>query len=393
LTDTTQHDNQTAPAGPGPISPAARIFTLAVIALLALILWLARHALVPYVIAIIIIYMLLPVVHWLERALPKEGRIAAFARPIAAIGSAVLALALLILLIGVLLNPIIDETTEMLTNFSAYWEQIKADHPTVRDAYEAYVPDEIQDWVNSHLQEIATNLMAGIASVAGWLLNTTGSAISTVLALVSIPLFIVYYLIDEKSTTRTLRAQFPQAWSQDAIACFRIFDRIFGAYTRGVILEATIVGIITGFGYWVIGVDLFLPLGVVAFVGEIVPIIGPWIAFLISFPVVLATQPELAIPAVILFGVIQALEGWFLAPQIQGNSNDFTNSGTLVILSIGAALGGGLGMILALPAAGLLRALSIYTFMRLQGHGIDAALAHLPAFRKADPPAPPAPPP
>ncbi len=383
MTDTLPQDNQ-----PVPVRPAAMLFTLAVVALLAVILWFARHALVPYVIAIVIIYMLLPVVHWLERALPKTGRMAAFTRPIAAIGSAVLALALLVLLIGTLLNPIIDETSEMLANFSTYWEQIKADHPTIRDVYEEYVPDDVQEWVDSHLQEIAATLMAGIASVAGWLLNTTGSAISTILALVSIPLFIVYYLIDEKSTARTLQAQFPQVWSQDAIAGFRIFDRIFGAYTRGVILEAAIVGVITGFGYWVIGVDLFLPLGVVAFVGEIVPIIGPWIAFMISFPVILATQPELAIPAMVVFLVIQALEGWFLAPQIQGSSNDFTNSGTLVILSIGGAVGGGLGMVLALPAAGLIRAFSVYTFMRLQGHGVESALAHLPAFRDKDEPIP-----
>ena len=61
-----------------------------------------------------------------------------------------------------------------------------------------------------------------------------------------------------------------------------IFNRIFGSYSRGVIFEAVLVGFITGFGYWVIGVDLWAALGVIAFAGEIVPILGPWIAFLIS---------------------------------------------------------------------------------------------------------------
>ena len=142
------------------------------------------------------------------------------------------------------------------------------------------------------------------------------------------------------------------------------------------------MGFITGFGYWIIGVDVFLPLGVLAMIGEIVPIIGPWLAFLVSFPVVLATQPELAIPAMVLFGVIQMLEGWFIAPQIQGNSNDFTNSGTLVILAIGGALGGALGVVLALPVAGLIRAISVYTYRRLQGSNPDHAVEALSIFQQ-----------
>jgi predicted PurR-regulated permease PerM len=377
-------DPQVAPEQPGagqPLTRAATIFSILALGLLLWLVWLARESLGPYVISILFIYMLLPVVHAIERLLPDQGPLARASRPIAAVGASVLALVLALILIGTLLGPVIDETEEMLLNFSTYWQTIKADNPDILSTYRDVVPEGIQAWLESHIQQIGQDLVNGIASVAGWLLQTTGSAVSTVLALVSIPLFITYYLIDQKATARTLRAQFPTAWSEDGIAIFRIVDRIFGAYTRGVILEAVIVGTITGFGYWLIGVDVFLPLGVVAFVGEIVPIIGPWIAFFISFPVVLATQPELAIPALALFLVIQLLEGWFLAPQIQGHSNDFTNSGTLLILAIGGAVAGGLGIILALPAAGLLRALAVYTFLRLQGNGPEAALGHLPAFR------------
>ncbi len=367
----------------GAMTIGAKVLTIGILALIVGVLWLARDALAPYVIGILVIYMLLPVVHWLERLLPNRGWIGRARRPIAAIVSSIMALGFLIVLLGTLLSPIVDETQELLLNFSSYWDQIKANNPDFLEAYNEWVPARLQDWLELHIREIGASLVQGIASVAGWLLHETGSAISAVLALVSVPLFIVYYLIDERSTARTLRAQFPLAWSADALSAFRIFDRVFGAYTRGVILEATIVGIITGFGYWLIGVEVFLPLGVVAFVGEIVPIVGPWIAFIISFPVILATQPELAIPAMLLFLVIQMLEGWFLAPQIQGSSNDFTNSGTLVLLAIGGAIGGGLGMILALPVAGLTRALSVYVLLRLQGEGPEEALVNLPLFRRS----------
>ncbi|MGN6031982.1 MAG: AI-2E family transporter [Thermomicrobiales bacterium] len=366
------------------LTPAAKLFTVGLLVGLIVILWLARAALAPYIIGVLVIYMLLPIVHRIESWFPRTGRLGAISRPVAAISAAGLALVAIVLLVGTLFNPIVDQTEAMLDEFSTYWDDIQAENPTFRDFYEDHVPAPVQEWITAHVQQIANDLISGVASVVGWLLHTTGTAISTVLALVSVPLFIVYYLIDEKWTARTLRAQFPFSWSEDVIAWFRIFDRIFGAYTRGVMLESTIVGVITGFGYWAIGVELFVPLGVVAFVGEIVPIVGPWLAFFVSFPVILATQPHLAVPAMLTFFVIQMLEGWFLSPQIQGNSNDFTNSGTLLILAIGGAVGGALGMVLALPAAGLIRALSVYTFRRLQGDLPDIALAALPAFHRQE---------
>jgi predicted PurR-regulated permease PerM len=196
----------------------------------------------------------------------------------------------------------------------------------------------------------------------------------------------IYFLIDQPRLPERIRHQAPTSWGDDAVAVYRIADHILGNYTRGVVLEATIVGVITGIGYWLIGVELALPLGVVAFVGEIVPIAGPWIAFFISFPVVLVTQPDKAIPAVLLFGVIQLLEGWLLTPRIEGSSTDFTSSTTLILLAIGAALGGAFGMLISLPVAAIARTLIQYTSRRLSGFPADAALEGLlPAYRDRAP--------
>jgi hypothetical protein len=114
---------------------------------------------------------------------------------------------------------------------------------------------------------------------------------------------------------RQTHHQFPHARTGDPLALLRIVKRVFGSFTRGVFIKSIIVGIITGLGYFLIGVEVWLPLGVIALVGEIVPIIGPWIAFFISLPVILATQPDKAVLALGLFVVIQLLEGWFLVPH------------------------------------------------------------------------------
>ena len=215
-----------------------------------------------------------------------------------------------------------------------------------------------------------------------------GGIFSAIITIFTIPLFMIYFMIDQPRIPERIRHQLPTSWGDDAVAVYRIADHILGNYTRGVVLEAILVGFITGTGYWLIGtVELALPLGVIAFVGEIVPIAGPWIAFFISFPVVLVTQPEKAIPAVALFGIFQLLEGWLIAPKIQGASTDFTSSTTLIFLAIGAALGGAFGMLISLPVAAVARTLIQYTSRRLSGIPSAVALEGLlPAFpdRTAD---------
>ncbi|MDF3038081.1 MAG: hypothetical protein K0Q71_787 [Thermomicrobiales bacterium] len=182
--------------------------------------------------------------------------------------------------------------------------------------------------------------------------------------------------------TSAIRQRMPRAWAGDALALVHIISRIFGSYTRGVITESIVVGLLTGFGYFVIGVEVWLPLGVIAVVGEMVPIIGSWIAFFIAMPVVLATQPDKALLALGLFVVVQLLGSWLLAPRIRGGSVNLTPAATILVLALGGAIAGPLGIILALPAAALLRDLASYTSHRAGGLSPLESLEQLPSFSR-----------
>jgi predicted PurR-regulated permease PerM len=362
---------------------ARHLFAIPVFIGVALIVWTARSALGPFVLGLLLAYMMLPVVHLIERWLPAEGRLTPRQRPVAVLFTVAVMLVAMAVLISVLLEPVMDQTAELLKSLTTYWDHLLADYGTFGDWYEANVPDETQTWIEENIDEIGQSVIGGSRYLAGFFFNVAGNIVAGLAALVIGPLFAFYFLMDEKRIPEGLRRQLPEAWAEDAVAVYRLANGILGSYTRGVVVEAVIVGVITGAGYWLIGVDLFLPLGFIAFAGEIVPIAGPWIAFFISFPVVLATQPQLAIPAVVLFGMIQALEGWFLAPKIQGESVEFSASATLLILAIGGALGGALAVVLALPVAALIRALIVYTMRRLSGAAPgDAAIGLIPRMRQ-----------
>jgi predicted PurR-regulated permease PerM len=334
---------------------------------LALLIVKTWDALTPYILGLTVAYLLMPLVRWFETRLPATGRLARARHAIATMLTFIALLVVVVILAAILMDPVIDQTKELFNSLEAYWNGILTDYPTFRDWYADVFPPKVQVWVQDHLDDLGRALIDAAVGMLRSVVTTFGGVLSGFLSLVMVPLFVIYFVLNLEGLDTRLRRQLPASWADDAIAVVSIFNRIFGSYSRGVIFEAVIVGFITGFGYWAIGVNLWAALGVIAFAGEIVPILGPWIAFFISFPVVLATQPEKAIPAVALFGVIQLLEGWIIAPRIQGHSVDFSASATLVILAVGGALGGGLGVVIAMPTAAIIRAFIVYADRRLSG--------------------------
>ena len=349
--------------------------------IVGLLYW-GREALPPFLLGLIVSYMLLPPVRRVEQALPHSGLWRSARRPVAAITVTLCALLAIAYLLRALAQPVIEQTAQILSSLEELWNEAQANAPGIRDWYALNVPEIARGWIDDGFQTLGQAMLSLGSNIGGWIVSFTSSALSSAVAIIALPLFVIYFLIDEPKLTRQIRSQFPRAWAGDALALLHIFTRVFGSYTRGVIIESIIVGIITGLGYYLIGVQVWLPLGAIALVGEIVPIIGPWIAFFISLPVVLATQPDKAVLALGLFVVIQILEGWFLAPRIQGWSVNFTPSATLVTLAVGGAIGGPMGVILALPAAALLRDIAFYISYRAGGLSPTEAITRLPSFAR-----------
>jgi predicted PurR-regulated permease PerM len=75
--------------------------------------------------------------------------------------------------------------------------------------------------------------------------------------------------------------------------------------------------------------------------------------------------------------VIQGLEGWFISPKIQSSSIEFPPVIVLLALAIGGEVAGAVGVVLAIPAAAILRAWSVYVLRRVDGLRPEAATAGL----------------
>ncbi len=342
------------------------LVTIILVLILLIILYLSRGKLGPYLLAITLSYLLLPVVRGIERLVPSHGRWEKLRRPLATLLSVAMLIVAAIVLGAFVAQPVIDDIDDIANDFPAYWTGLTQDS-RISHWYADLVPAEAQTWIDENFGNLGQTILTSATGLLDYLFSATGSIIEAVLAFIIVPVFMIYVLIDRPNSKRQIRKLMPERWVDDTLAVAAIADGILAAYTRGVIISSAVVGVITAAGYWAVGIDLWLALGVIAFLGEIVPILGPWIAFVISFPVVLVTQPDKAIWAVLVFAVIQALEGWFISPKIQSNSIEFPPVIVLLALAIGGEVAGAVGVVLAIPAAAILRALAVYVLRRVDG--------------------------
>jgi predicted PurR-regulated permease PerM len=119
----------------------------------------------------------------------------------------------------------------------------------------------------------------------------------------------------------------------------------------GQIIIMAIVGGLTAIGLWIIGVPYFFVLGLLAALGEIIPIVGPVVA---SIPAILIAWTESLQKALIVtayYIVLQQIESQILLPKVMGARVHVSPVTVLIALLIGHALFGLPGAILAIPTA------------------------------------------
>ena len=114
-------------------------------------------------------------------------------------------------------------------------------------------------------------------------------------------------------------------------------------------LSSLIVGIVAGVGMALLGVPLAAALGVIAGLTNIIPNFGPLIAGGIAAIIAFSVSPAIAIATIVLFVVLNQIEGDVVLPLLLKRATNTPPAMTLLAVVIGGLLFGVLGMLLASP--------------------------------------------
>jgi predicted PurR-regulated permease PerM len=365
-------------------SSAGAVAAAIVIAVLAILVEVGE-VLPVFVIALLMAYILDPVVTWMTRRGVPRGL-----ATLVAIGALIAALAALVELF---VRTIVSQGAAFVASLPAAFEALR-DSVTSSGLSPAAQGDLLAFLDDIAAGAMGFDLTALIAPFVGGLVGMLG----TFFTLLVLPFFLFYVLADRPGLVGAVRMGIPSPWRSDVLTVLRIVLDSFGTYVRAEAVIMAIVGILTTLGLLLLSLvvdprlaQMALFLGLMAAVSELIPNFGPWIAAIPAVLFALTLGPAPLAAVIVLYLIVMFLEGQVLVPKIEGKSFAIHPSLVLVLVVIGVALLGLLGAVLALPVAAAGWGVARYVFRRAAGLSAAEAARGIALPSDPDPEADPTP--
>jgi len=205
--------------------------------------------------------------------------------------------------------------------------------------------------INQTLNQVADVLLSGGTS----LLDISSKFLGGLTLTASVLVLSFYLTVGRDGVERFLIAVVPSSYETHALDLYSRIRRQIGRWFAGQLILSLAMGIGVFLGLWLLGVRYSLILGIVAGLFEIVPYVGPIFSGSLGVLVAMTDSVTLGIYTLILFVVIQQIEGHVLVPAVTSWTTNLNPVTVLVSLLIGAKLFGFVGLILAVPASVLLQ--------------------------------------
>jgi sporulation integral membrane protein YtvI len=329
--------------------------------MLLLLYWLYRTGaavfivLLPFFLAIILAYILNPLVEFLEnRRIPRFLGILLI---YAVFFSIILGLSLTTIPTLILeLQKLAEKIPEYTGHIQQFLIHMQSDYQRVN------IPESVRLVLDQNIVDIQNTAQDLVERVTGSVLGIFSHAFTILI----IPLLVYYILRDMDNLKRSFVLLFPRRYRKWVSTMGSEMDRTLGAYFRGMLLICFLVGIMTYAGLLIVGLDFALILGIIAGITNIIPYFGPLIGAVPAVLIALLLSPAMALKVIIVFVIVQQIESQFIAPQILGRSLGLHPLLVIFVLIVGGKLFGLAGLIFAVPFTAILR-----IFLR---HAVDLAV-------------------
>ena len=318
---------------------------------IVMLIYVLRNVLLPFGVAVLIAYLLEPMVQFIKRRLKLKKR-----------GPAVFitlfdAVSLIGLLGWILIPTIIEEMHQVGQLISVYLSS---------DQNVPFIHEDIHHFIKEYLSldrigAILSNM--DLTHVTGRVMDIVNSGIGLIISICNwllTFLYIVFIMLDYERLNRGLRAMVPPSMRRVAFAIGNDVKESMNRYFRGQAKIAFCVGVLFSIGFLIIGMPLAIVLGIFIGILNLVPYLQaasiPVTALLCLVYSVESSVNfwEISIKAAAVYIIVQGIQDMFLTPRIMGKAMNLNPAIILLSLSIWGTLLGLLGMIIALPMTTLL---------------------------------------
>ncbi len=338
--------------------------------LLCVLIWALRQALFPFGIAIVLAYLMLPMLRWAEGKLPQHDRLRNTKRIVLIVLFILFIFALVGLIIYLIVDIFIGTFSSLVSNAPQF---VSSGVQVLREWAEGIremLPPTLQQQMDELVTDISSSLAGSIQGIFRGGILSLPNIFNPLLSLVCIPIFLFYLLKDSEKLSTGFYSAMPQWLAEYIKNIVSIVEMVLGRYLRAQLLLGFVVGYSCFLVLFILKVPFAPTLGIIAGITELIPILGPWIGGAIAFIVALATVPDKALWVALLFLAIQLFENNFLVPRIHGHYLRIHPAITLVLLVLGAYIAGIWGIILIVPFTATV--IEVYKYLRCSTKLSDA---------------------
>lgn len=287
-----------------------------------------------------------------------------------------LVLALVVLMvvpqIGSAAAQVVQQVPAQLEALAVWLEGLSAQYPQLGGQAELLAQLEA-NW-QSIVENLFRVLRSGMGSVVSTTIGLAGGLISSV-ADVAIGVVFSFYILAQKEKLgdqgrRILSAYLPRRAAAYAHKVCALLYKNFSSFVTGQCLEAVILGSMFVVSMTLLRMPYAVMIGVLIGFTALIPIVGAFIGCVVGALLILLENPMQAVAFVVLFLVLQQVEGNLIYPRVVGSSVGLPSIWVLAAVTIGGSLFGVLGMLVFIPLLS-----TVYALLRDSVNARNAAKA------------------
>lgn len=228
------------------------------------------------------------------------------------------------------------------------------------------------DEISQYVMDASTYVLDSLKNMAGTLVASITNISSYLSTFVFSFIIGIYFMIDgamiKEFCRKVGKALFNDRFNKKFTHFLTDADYVFSGYIRGQMTDALVMMILISLTLSVIGVKFAILIGIFAGIGNLIPYCGPFIAYLSTIIICLINgQYKELIIAIIMLFIVQAIDGNIIAPKLLSKSIQIHPVLVIISLIFGNAIGGLLGMLLAVPVGALIKVM----FVRYIDHQLE----------------------
>ena len=206
--------------------------------------------------------------------------------------------------------------------------------------------------INARLRGIATDLFKETPRLVGQLL-------SGLTFFIIVPFVLFFFLGQGRTIKRAIIELVPNRYFELVLNLLYRIDGQLGGYIRGMVLSVMIVSLLSITGLYIIDLEHFLVIGLLAGLANVIPYLGPLIGIVAGVVAAVLQYSALSfgvvLPVIIVFLIVQIVDNVFVAPVVVARSVNLHPLLVIFAVLVGSELFGAVGMLLAVPTTAVIK--------------------------------------